>query len=65
MRNNIREGEGEEGGLKREGGLLERGGLTEDLQYIFVMGFRTAYKLRGLYPRGLITRGTLRPLRYI
>ena len=47
------------------GGLLERGALIEDLQNIFAMGFRTAYKLRGLYLRGpIITRGTLRQAIY-
>ena len=31
-------------------GLISQGGL-----YIFVRGFRRAYKRRGLYPRGVYT----------
>ena len=52
------------GEVKKRGGLIREGGLTEDLQYLFVMGFRTDCKLRDLYPRGLITRGTLRQAKY-
>ena len=39
-------------------GLLNGGTYIRVGLYIFVRGFRKAYKRRGLYPRGLLNGGT-------